>query len=360
MVIETESVHQRFLAVLRESLHDDFVVQPAVHGYREPALDMELVQVFDTTIGIVETSNPQPLYDHEGIVSVEPDQRASVQSCQRQSQWHLWRLQYQKFPPYPNDVFSYDAKLTGEGVHMYVVDTYTEVDHPEFGGRLKQGPAFAEGQHTHGTHVAGLMMGDTVGFARQATGTAVQVLSGQGWGDYSQIIRALGWISDDVRKNKRRKAVVNMSLGGGFSMALNRAVEALDRQGIHVFVAAGNNAQDACNSSPSSARVSVIGATDVKDQFTSFSNHGRCVTLLAPGQAIYSSIPGKKYSWMSGTSMASPIAAGLAASYLSGQGSASPVQVREWMRSVAAQGVIQRVPRQTVNALIHHPFRGKC
>jgi subtilisin family serine protease len=147
--------------------------------------------------------------------------------------------------------------------------------------------------------------------------------------------------------------VVNMSLGGGFSQAVNSAAAGIVSAGHFLAVAAGNEAADARLSSPASELTAcTVGATDENDVLADFSNFGRVVDVLAPGVDILSTIPNGETASFDGTSMASPHVAGLAA-YLLSLGEAAD-GLCQTIASSALQGVISGVPNGTVNALINN------
>lgn len=156
------------------------------------------------------------------------------------------------------------------------------------------------------------------------------VLGDNGSGSYSGIINGIKWAVDNAY-NKGVRGVINMSLGGGASPALNTAVNEAVRRGMVVAVAAGNEqAADACTKSPASAADAITTASSTKyDTASSFSNVGQCVDIWAPGSRIASADYRNNagYRFLDGTSMATPHVAGAAALYLQKYPSASPAQV---------------------------------
>jgi subtilisin family serine protease len=135
--------------------------------------------------------------------------------------------------------------------------------------------------------------------------------------------------------------VLNGSLGGSYSPALNSAVDALAGSGVLPVVAAGNSTEDACGISPASADGALaVGATDRGDDETGFSNYGTCVALFAPGQDIVSAKLGGGSVAESGTSMASPHVAGAALLYKTEHPSATAEQVEAGLVGSSTKDVL--------------------
>ena len=213
---------------------------------------------------------------------------------------------------------TYNADGNAQGVPVYVVDTGVLASHQDFTGRVKAGyTAVSDGNGTtdcngHGTHVAGTIAGTKYGIAKSASIIPVRVLDCNGSGTTSTVIAGLDWVASQNPRN----AVVNLSLGGGTSTALDDAINRVVNKDIVVVVAAGNNNADACNYSPSRVPAAItVGATTNQDQRANYSNYGKCLDVFAPGSNItsdwYSS--NTATATASGTSMASPHVAGLAA-----------------------------------------------
>lgn len=216
----------------------------------------------------------------------------------------------------------------GEGITVYVLDTGMRRSHREFENRTFEGFSTSYGTVDtsdnlgHGTHVAGTIAGKNVGVAKKATLVPVKILYDDGYGTTATVVKGIEWAVEDIKK-KGRCGILNMSIGGGKSPALNTAVKNAVSQGINVVVAAGNSNRDACEYSPSSELSAItVGSTTKYDLESWFSNYGRCVDILAPGGYIYSSWfkTNDSYNTMSGTSMASPHVAGALAVYLSDEG----------------------------------------
>ncbi|MFC8206240.1 S8 family peptidase [[Kitasatospora] papulosa] len=251
---------------------------------------------------------------------------------------------------------TYEVDGTGEGVTAYILDTGIESAHSEFGGRVGAGyDAIGDGRdgedcNGHGTHVAGTVAGATYGVAPAASLVPVRVLDCEGSGTWAGIIAGLDWIA----QNAERPAVVNASLGGPASSAVDDAFDALAAEGTLPVVAAGNEDQDACDVSPARADgVLAVGASDNQDRQATFSNWGTCVWLYAPGVDIVSAKLGGGSTTLSGTSMASPHVAGAAALYKEQHPDASPQDVADALATEATPDVLTGLGAGSPDRLLH-------
>jgi subtilisin family serine protease len=244
-------------------------------------------------------------------------------------------------------------------VTVYIIDTGIRGDHQEYTGRVAAGRDFIDNDydatdcHGHGTHVAGTVGGTNVGVAKNVTLVGVRVLNCAGSGTWSQVIAGVDWVTN----NHSGPSVANMSLGGGYSSSVNLAVANSVTSGVVYAVAAGNDGLNACNYSPASATTAItVGASGSTDARASFSNYGTCVDIFAPGVSITSSTRTgtNTYASWSGTSMATPHVAGVAAIYLSANRTATPAQVATAIVNDATTNLLSSIGTGSPNLLLHN------
>jgi subtilisin family serine protease len=240
----------------------------------------------------------------------------------------------------------------GKGVNIFVVDTGVRVTHEEFEGRAKFGGSFCDGcndedENGHGTHVSSIAAGKTLGVARKANIIGIRVLDADGAGSNSGVIDGLNAVLKMHEESDNKNSVVNMSLGGQQSKAVNDAVNQLTDAGVHVVVAAGNESQDACNTSPASEPSAItVGATEKKnDDITDFSNFGKCVDIFAPGRDIQGAgiQNDNDEQVFSGTSQACPHVAGTVALIIAENGNESPAKMAESLADLSTKGVVGKL-----------------
>jgi subtilisin family serine protease len=286
---------------------------------------------------------------------VEEDGVVTLDATQSNPPWGLDRIDQRNRPL--NAIYTFN--WTGSGVTAYVIDTGIRTAHTQFGGRAANVfDAFGgNGQdcHGHGTHVAGTIGGSTYGVAKSVQLRGVRVLNCSGSGSNSGVIAGV----DFVRLNHVASAVANMSLGGGASSALDTAVNNLHNANVTIAVAAGNSNANACNSSPARAANAItVGSTTTTDARSSFSNFGTCLDLFAPGSGILSAwaTSNTATATLSGTSMASPHVAGVAALYKQANPSASSTTIRNAIVNNATTNVVTSAGTGSPNRLLYSLF----
>ena len=289
------------------------------------------------------------------VAYVEEDSVVTADVTQTNPPWGLDRIDQRNRPL--SGTYTYN--FTGAGVRAYVIDTGILTSHTQFGGRASNVFDAFGGNGSdcngHGTHVAGTIGGSTYGVAKSSLPRGVRVLNCSGSGSTSGVIAGVDW----VRSNFIAPAVANMSLGGGVSSTLDTAVNNLSNAGVPIAVAAGNSNADACGSSPARAANAITtGSTTTSDARSSFSNFGTCVDLFAPGSGILSAwwTSTTATATLSGTSMASPHVAGVAALYKQANPSASASTVRNAIVNNATTGVLSGVGTGSPNRLLYSLF----
>jgi cerevisin len=283
--------------------------------------------------------------------------------------WHLSRVTQKNLPL--NDWYRYNTTGTchtnkNVRINTYVVDTGIDTKHSEFEGRAKWLANFADNEDTdcqsHGTHCAGLVGSRHFGVCKDANLFAVKVLDCSGSGSYSSIIKGLEYVykhhqnqMNEMSSEIKLKSIISMSLGGGYSNTINKVVEKiLSYNDLYVVVAAGNEDNDACKVSPASANGAItVMASDRDDNRAYFSNYGKCADLYSPGVDITSTIPNEKHAKYSGTSMATPILAGIINHYLDMFPDLSQKELKAKLLKYATKNHIESNKDNTNNMLVY-------
>jgi subtilisin family serine protease len=263
------------------------------------------------------------------------------------------------YPQETNATKVWKAGGTGRGVTVAVLDSGVDQTHPDLAGREIAEQNFSEApdatdNYGHGTHVASTVGGATYGVAKGVSLVAVRVLDCDGSGSLSGVVAGVDWAVENHAAGV--PAVANMSLGGGTSTALDEAVGRLIADGVTVAAAAGNASADACSESPARVPAAVtVAASSSADAYAGFSNDGPCVDVIAPGvevTAAWHTSPSATET-VSGTSMASPHAAGAAAKFLEGSPGADPATVAATITDEASVDKVSGVSPGTPNRLLY-------
>jgi subtilisin family serine protease len=305
----------------------------------------------------------EALARNPNVAFVEQDRVITLSSTtQSNATWGLDRIDQRALPL--SGTYTYETSATN--VHAYIIDTGIRSSHNDFGGRVQSACFDAFGGNCndgngHGTHVAGTVGGGTWGVAKGVRLYRVRVLDNNGSGSTSGVIAGIDWVTASHTK----PAVANMSLGGGASTALDNAVRNSINAGVTYVVAAGNGdflgrQQPACNYSPARVREALtVGATTSTDAKTSWSNYGECVDIFAPGASITSAwhTSNTATNTISGTSMAAPHVAGVAALYLANNTTATPAQVFQAVMNNSTKNIVTNSSTAN-NHLLYSLFGG--
>jgi serine protease len=301
----------------------------------------------------------QRLLTDARVAYVEQDGYVYTSAVQNNATWGIDRVDQRNLPLSG----SYEYFTTASNVHTYIVDTGVLGTHTQFSGRMGNGyTAINDGRGTtdcngHGTHVAGTVAGSVHGIAKSAIVHPVRVLGCNGSGTNSGVIAGMDWVA----QNHIKPAVANMSLGGGASTATDDAVTRMHNAGVTVVVAAGNDNGNACSYSPARAPLAItVGSTTNTDARSSFSNFGTCLDIFAPGSNITSAwhTGTSATNTISGTSMAAPHVAGVAALYLANNPSATPSQVATALINNSTPNKVTSAGSGSPNRLLYSIFGG--
>ena len=301
------------------------------------------------------------LKNRPGIELIESDGEVTTQGTQSGATWGLDRVDQRSLPLSG----TYTDNVSGSGVDAYIIDTGILSTHSDFGGRVtsfgynaikdRRGTQDCNG---HGTHVAGTVGGAKYGVAKNVRLIPVRVLDCRGSGSWSGVVAGMDWV---VANHGTAPAVANMSLGGGASSSVDLAVQRMIDDGVVVVVAAGNSNVDACGSSPARAAGALtVGATTNTDARASYSNFGSCLDIFAPGSSITSAWHTSKTATntISGTSMASPHVAGVAALILQETPTASVSTVISTVTSRATPDKVTLAGTNSPNRLLYSLSNG--
>jgi subtilisin family serine protease len=329
----------RFIVTLREG------ATPAeVAGAYGVQPDYVYTHVLNGFAGAMSDAARDGLLRDGRVLRVEPDGVARTTATQSNATWGLDRIDQRALPL--SGTYTYNN--TGSGVTAYIIDTGLRYSHSEFGTRASFGYDAFGGNGSdcngHGTHVGGTVGGTVYGVAKSVRLVAVRVLDCGGSGSWSGVIAGMDWVT----ANHVKPAVANMSLGGGSNASVDDATKRMIAAGVATAVAAGNGnmggvAQDACKYSPARVPEAItIGATTSSDAKTSWSNYGNCVDFFAPGASITSAWyeNDTQTRTISGTSMAAPHVAGVAALYLQSNTGASAQAVRNALYDATTKGIV--------------------
>ena len=353
-VVDVDAVENDILARSRGSRLDSY--RYALHGFS--------AQFSEADLALVQSDPRVAFVSEDREVSIARHTSLSSQAVSSQ---------VQTLPTGVNRINAENKINKGAGVHVAVIDTGIQTNHPDLkanivgGKNCSSGSSYNDG-NGHGTHVAGTIAAvnnnsGVVGIAPEAKLWAVRVLNNAGSGTWSSVICGIDFVTSKAPANGGPITVANLSLGGGGisdnncgntnNDALHKAICRARDAGVTIVVAAGNSGANTSGAVPAGyddavITVSALADSDgqlgglgagtsygADDTFASFSNFGSAVDIGAPGVAIYSTWTKSGYKSISGTSMASPHVAGAAALYIAKNAGASWTQVRDALVATA-------------------------
>lgn len=322
----------------------------------------------------MQEQEPQQPAPGESMLKAGVEYRSKVSPTGRHWNWGMDRVDGKE-----DDEYDF-GHATGKGAVLYTIDTGVYIDHEEFEQKLKHriiggwsvgcptgkeaecGTRWLHQGHLtqkilqtssfksmngevcegHGTHTASTAAGKLYGVAKEAEIVVVQGLDCNGTASDSMFIAALDWAVSHA-KTHGKPSVMSMSLGGKANRALNKAAQNAIEAGYSVVAASGNSGEDSCRMSPGAQPGTIsVAASDDDDALASYSNHGKCTTLIAPGSSIVAAWTSgtTDATSMSGTSMATPHAAGAVLQVLGKFPHYKPEEVRRALACMAQNNIV--------------------
>ncbi|XP_041476961.1 aqualysin-1-like isoform X2 [Lytechinus variegatus] len=353
-----DAIKGDYIVVLKDDVDQDAISESMMRTTREQGETMivrkRLRKLINAFVAKLPARALRLIRSHDAVRYIEEDSMVYADTT-----WGLDRIDQRDLPLDDSYMPVGDG---GAGVNVYVLDTGIRTTHEEFENRsfiaydAMQYAIGADGDcRGHGTHCASTIGGKVYGVAPKAKLFSVRVLGCEGSGSKGGVMEGMDWVAE----NGLRPAIVSMSLGGSGSYAEDEVLTNLDASGVLVVVAAGNSDYESCRRSPARSREALtVGASEIDDARAYFSNWGGCVDLFAPGRYITAAswLGDDLYRTISGTSMATPHVAGVAAVHLGVNPSYSPADLRNVIMNSVARDKIDD-PHGAPNLLLQIPRR---
>ena len=308
---------------------------------------------------------------HEPSVAyVQEDGIVKAAATQSNATWNLDRIDQRNLLP-RDTKYNFANVTTGAGVHVYILDSGINPQHPEFlnangTSRATQDASFwfidGNDQSQHGTPVASVIGGNTLGVARDVRLHSVKVLNDHEQGAYSSVIAGIEWVTD----NHIKPAIVNMSFAGDVDDDIEEAIRAsMAQKRLAYVVSAGNDGVDAKDTTPARMpEVITVGATDRNDTRAVFtqgsSNWGQSLDVFAPGDDILAARP---VDWnfdgvldtfkVAGTSFAAAHVTGVLARFLQANPNMTPAALQGVIKNLATPDKVQDRGQGSPNLLLY-------
>jgi serine protease len=248
-------------------------------------------------------------------------------------------------PQQVNAPAAWETTTGSTDVTVAVIDTGAQYDHPDLQSLYASDPGYdfvdndgnpyPNAGASHGTHVSGCASADTdnnrgVAGISDSRLVNARCLGGNGSGSLADIADGVQWAADQGAD------IINMSLGGGgYNQTMKNAVQYAANRDVLIVCAAGNDSRGSVSYPSAYSECVSVSALDSYENLASFSNYGDGVEVAAPGVNVYSTYPTDSYAELSGTSMASPVAAGVAALGLAANPGLSASQLRQRLKDTA-------------------------
>lgn len=353
---DAEKIEDRYIIVLKDGFDAATIASSMSAQAQTMGVSFALKTVYRRAVNGFHAEVAKDLIPmirkHEAVKYIEEDGIVRAEET-----WGLDRID-QRYLPLDDE---YKPIGDGAGVNVYILDTGIRTTHEEFEGTRAFIAHDAVGHAVgadgdcdgHGTHCAGTVAGLRYGVAKKANVHSVRVLGCQGSGSKAGVINGMDWVAE----NRILPAVVSMSLSGSGSRVQDNAVLYLNDNMVTVVAAASNSDDNACFRSPARAPWTItVGASQDDDIRAYFSNYGACADIYAPGRWILSASNrgDNLYTSKSGTSMATPHVAGVAAVHLGLNPDLTPNELRDIILNDATRDAVLD-EKDTPNLLLHVP-----